>query len=462
MDLQPFLENFPAGLNIALKSGKSEFSFTTSDQILAFRRDQDGSSIAIFHNREVPAVPLFDELRTTLRKIGHWVHCRRELFVNLSRVRSVRRITKEEYLLITDTGFEFPLNSAYQAGVQNYFEIPTLAHVTPFSLPSYWKLRLSIKDIPIKSNILFMPEEKILANFGTSTGKVIVSTLIVNFLWQQALRIRAGMGNPVEGGNVRSLWYLIKPLLSRLGLLDGTNHYKTLSQKLAELVAHKIVSYRDFDLYEDGRWEIGQKNPHIILMAEKSAHFRFLQQMKEALSCSIISTSGMPKTITSEYFTTDLKTAVDGHHLKDRVVIISLVDYDPAGHLILDTFRNDLKVFGVKHPTPINLSNLKNYTAEEIKFMHFNLLEEDEIPGKILKDWMKKTGGINGKPLGMEVDVLMMDRPRVKKLVQKEARPWLKPISRLAQKRIEVFSYEDELHGLEPGFDLDFAWRRFE
>jgi hypothetical protein len=108
------------------------------------------------------------------------------------------------------------------------------------------------------------------------------------------------------------------------------------------------------------------------------------------------------------------------------MVVIALVDYDPHGWLLLDTFMDDLRTFGIKNPELINLSVPDNYDPRELEFQHYDLLREDEVPGKILRSWMKRTGGIEGNPWGMEVDVLMMNRLRVRQLFLKAAEPWMK------------------------------------
>lgn len=202
------------------------------------------------------------------------------------------------------------------------------------------------------------------------------------------------------------------------------------------MVSHKILSYREFSLLDDGKWAIGQVNPHLILMSEKTSHYFFLQQMRDVIGATIISTGGQPSTITGEYFTDELRKVIPKYWEKDRVAVLALVDYDPFGWALLETFVGDLRTFGFKHPTVINLSIPANYTAEELAMMHYDLAAAGDTPAPMLKRWMKATNGINGKPWGMEVDVLMMNRARVKDLILAQGKPWLKsPRGRKSRKK---------------------------
>ena len=332
-----------------------------------------------------------------------------------------------EYKLVSYCGKVFPLNPAYYESIRKYYGVKTLQHVRPMSLPQYWMMEMNIRSI--NKNIMYMTVPELFNEFSTeSSDTIVVSDLITNFLYQQVQYIRAGAESPIEGGNVRSLWYLIKPTLSRLGLIGGTNHYKTVSSKLAEMVEHKILSYGEFKLYEYGKWNVGLYNPHIIFLAEKDSHFQFLQQMQDYAGVTIISSSGQPSTMSCEYFCTAFKKKVPEYWLADRVVIINLLDYDPHGYLILDTFIENLRVFGIKHPTEIKLSIPENYTELEIEFQHINLKKEDDdnVGNTILKKWMKKTNGINDNAWGMEVDVMMLTRPKVRKLFLAAAESWFK------------------------------------
>lgn len=419
-----FLRGLESGPSIALVSGDETLFIPCSHILTLDRGPQDTASALLRDGRTLSAMKSFTALENDLAASDSWLRISRDTLANGARISKIIPLDQDDNLILFDNGASRPLSPAYRAQARSFLGLPSLTHVTPFSRPGYWMMKMGIREI--SEDIIYMTRDELVKCFGDSNGRVVVSDLLVNYLWQLVCRIRAGEPSPVEGGNVRSLWYMVKPTLNRVGALEGTNHYKTLSEKLGEMVSRKILSYSEFQLYEFQRWTLGLYNPHVILMAEKEAHYRFLQQMQDLAGVSIIATGGQPSTMTSEYFTTALRQAVTDSHKPESLVVIALVDYDPHGWLLLDTFMDDLRTFGLRRPALINLSVPASFDPRELEFQHYDLLQEDQVPGKILRSWMKRTNGIDGKPWGMEVDVLMMNRPRVQRLFLQAAKPWLK------------------------------------
>ena len=434
------------GFGIALRAGP-DVEYVSSADILAFR-SKAGKSLAVLPDREAETVRPLSRILQTLKKHGGWFPIGRGLVLNFHRLVRSAKSPAAGWLLTLENGAQFTLLPGYEKPVLRFLAVADLLRVSPISLQQQYLMKMGIKDL--EKNILFMTRDELIATFSTASGSaVVVSVLLANFLWQQIQYIRAGSPSPVDGGNVRSLWYLVKPVLSRIGSLDETDHYKTLSSELAEMAARRLISYREFGLIDDGKWSIGAYNPHVILMAEKEAHYRFLQQMQDYTGATILATGGQPATITSEYFTAALleklaqvsldtaarparrgKWAAGARMAQSRrtpppeVVILSLTDYDPYGWALLDTFAGDLKTFGLPKLRVINLSVPKNYRPEELEMMHYDLEKSGDTPPAMLRKWMKRTNGIDGKPWGMEVDVLMMDRNRVKTLILTEGKPF--------------------------------------
>ena len=191
----------------------------------------------------------FDTLKSMLLKNG-FIQIQRSAIANVQKLRTVSPLTKGDYLLtFTGQAAAIELNSAYTAEARKRLEVKTLDHVEPFDRPTYWLMKETIKYY--QKLIYLMTKEELLKNFSDSTGNPVISLLIANFLYQFALNIRAGESEPLEGGNVRSLWYMIKPAISKLGALEGSDHYKTLSEVMARLVTHKIVTYKEYGLTEE-------------------------------------------------------------------------------------------------------------------------------------------------------------------------------------------------------------------
>lgn len=415
-----------SGFGIALRAGPDVEYVNTAD-ILAFR-SKAGKSLAVLPDREAETVRPLSRILQTLKKHGGWFPIGRGLVINFHRLVRSAKSPAAGWMLTLENGAQFTLLPGYEKPVLKFLAVADLLQVSPISLHQQYLMKMGIKDL--EKNILFMTRDELIAAFSTASGSaVVVSVLLANFLWQQIQYIRAGSPSPVDGGNVRSLWYLVKPVLSRIGSLDETDHYKTLSSELAEMAARRLLSYREFGLIDDGKWSIGAYNPHVILMAEKEAHYRFLQQMQDYTGATILATGGQPATITSEYFTAALleklaQVSIDTAAPPPEVVILSLTDYDPYGWALLDTFAGDLETFGLPKIRVINLSVPKNYRPEELEMMHYDLEKSGDTPPAMLRKWMKRTNGIDGKPWGMEVDVLMMDRARVKTLILTEGKPF--------------------------------------
>jgi len=412
-----------AGFNIALRLG-TDIEYVDSSKVLAIRT-KAGKCFAVLSDREVQTLRSFSKLQAIFLKQAGWATIGRGYIVNINRLRrSEKPKSGGGWLLTFDNGKQLTLLAGYEKPVLEYLDVDDLLYVKPLSIPHYYLMKMGVKDLD--KDITTMTKEELLANFSTASGSsVVVSVLMVNFLWQLVTYIRAGQPSPVEGGNVRSLWYQVKPVLSLLGILEDTDHYKTLSEQLSEMVQAKICSYHEFGLIEEGKWNIGTYNPHVIIMAEKEAHYRmFLQSAQDLTGATIIATGGQPSTITSEYFTDALKAKLAASPDLPPPAVLALVDYDPFGWALLDTFLSDLKTFGIRDARIVNLSLPKNYKPEDLELRHYDLEKSGDTPVAMLRRWMKLTNGINGKPWGMEADVFMRDRVWLRDLLLREGKPF--------------------------------------
>jgi hypothetical protein len=285
-------------------------------------------------------------------------------------------------------------------------------------------MQMGVKDL--EKDILYMSKEELIKHFSTASGSgIVASVLIVNFLWQMILSIRAGNPSPVKGGNVRSLYYRLKPVLSRLGLIKDRDAYKILSDRLAEMVALKICSYREFGLIEPGDWSIGLYNPNIIIMAEKRAHYdMILRELQDVTGASIVATGGQPSTVASEYFAEALRAKLDTLPPATPVVILGIVDYDPYGTVLLGTFAGDMKTFGIPDVKVIPINLPSAFNPEEIEMLHYDIAEDGKTPPSMLRKWMKLTNGIDGKPWGMEAGYFIENHARTLEIVTREGKPF--------------------------------------
>lgn len=410
-----------AGAFLAL-AGPEGPVITRAGDIAHARREGNTAAVALLDGSILKSYDSFDTLKAMLLKNG-FIQIQRSAIANAQKIRTVSPLAKGDYLLIfAGQAAAIELNSAYTAEARKRLEVKTLDHVEPFDRPTYWLMKENIKYY--QKLIYLMTKEELLKNFSDSAGNPVISLLIANFLYQFALKIRAGEAEPLEGGNVRSLWYMIKPAISKLGALEGSDHYKTLSEVLARLVTHKIVTYKEYGLTEEENWIIGKTNPHVILLAEKRSHFKFIQGFNAQYGVSVLAAGGVPGMITMEFFTDALKKAITQSHLKE-IPIITLTDYDPAGDLIVSTFIDNLKTYNVPKTKFIRLVAPSVFTPEELEAYKYSLVGENEATPAMVRKWLKKTGGINGQPYGLETDALMITPSKVKALFYEKAKPYL-------------------------------------
>jgi len=429
-DLPRLLARLLPGEPIGIVLPDGAAGAVTADRLTLVKKGRGaGAIVRQIDGEEFPAAQDFAALTRRLVASGNWFKPHSDHLVNLDHLKRIQKVYSGRYDLALTGEAVAPLTSTYSADLKSRLPLDpldSLDHVVPFDRVAYWILKENLREF--EKPIHLMTREELIAAFGsTGAADVIVSELIGNFLWQFVNRIRAGLQAPLEGMNVRSLWYIVKPALSKVNALGGMDHYKTLSEKLADYVSKGMMRYREFGLAEEENWSIGDRRPEIIITAEKRAHFRFLQSLQKEYGVSIIALAGKPKTITSEYFTDALKPKVPGFWKKDRVLVIALIDYDPSGWIIGRTFLDDLRVFGIKKPRLIDLVTPANFTAEELEAYKYSLIKPDAGSSEgegmdagdatTLKKWMKKFHGVNGEPFGLETDALMITPEKVQSLI---------------------------------------------
>ena len=434
------------GFNLALRQGEA-VEYIDSDELFAIRQ-KAGKTCAVLPGREVQTLRSLNKLLPTLHKYGGWVEIGRGYFVNLYRLRRSERNKKGGgYLLTFADGSAFALLADYETPILDFLGEKSLIQVSPISLPQHYLMQMGVKDLD--KPILFMSKEELTKLFSTASGSgIVASVLIVNFLWQMILSIRDGNPSPVKGGNVRSLYYRLKPVLSRLGIIKDRDAYKILSDRLAEMVALKICSYREFGLIEPGDWSIGLYNPNVVIMAEKRAHYdMILRELQDATGASIVATGGQPSTISSEYFVEDLRKKLDTLPPETPVVILGIVDYDPFGSALLNTFAGDLKTFGIPDVKLIPLTVPANFAPEEVEMLHYDIAEDGKTPPSMLRKWMKLTNGIDGKSWGMEAGYFIENHPRTLELIIREGKPFFL-VQPPVPKRFweETFKHQEHLY----------------
>jgi hypothetical protein len=233
------------------------------------------------------------------------------------------------------------------------------------------------------------------------SSRIVLAKLFKSLIWQAHQQIQAGR-EPKIIGNIRTFWYrFAKVVLSRLSEEEHgkTNPYDVMLKAFTELVmVRRLLRYSDFD-FTDENWEnrrIGQKHPEIRVFTEKRGWIRFLREVHQTFSVSVLALGGAPSALTSEYTARDILAAM-GEDLP--VLLVGIVDFDPSGDLIANAFQRQLLACGLQSSEPELLIKPEHYTEAELRLFRFPLPKKQ--PTKT-RNWMRKTGGVLGGAFGLE------------------------------------------------------------
>ncbi len=278
-----------------------------------------------------------------------------------------------------------------------------------------------LKRIPTKKEILRREDIRgytkliykqnkswLIKNFGPGKKYPInVDKTIHNIIWQTRERIRKNQRKPFDA-LIRSMWYShIKPTLFRADSLAGNfDQYKQLSKMLVRLVRYAdAMRYKDMGFVDEN--ENSRKigiNHHVILFSEKEGHYPLLKRIAGETEITIIALGGEPSVLSSEYFVDEMKEK--GINIQQSFYLFSLVDYDPWGWIIRDSFIRNLKFYGVKNIKNIDLVFPDALSKEELKLAKFRI----DPKNKINRKWMRKSLGINKQFYGFEADAIPPER----------------------------------------------------
>lgn len=256
----------------------------------------------------------------------------------------------------------------------------------------------------------------LIKEFGPGKVYPINLTLATkNIVWQTRERIRKGEIEPIQG-IIRTFWYThIKPVFARTdSLVDDKTQYRVLHQVLVDLIRERdIMRYKDMGFLNNNAGTVKiDKNWHVMLIGEKHGKYAVLEKIAHQLNCTVMTLGGQPSLLSMEYLVDDYKEKdID---IRKSMYLIFVVDYDPAGWIIRDSVIRDLKFYGMKNIKAIDIIAPDILRPKELKLAKFPLPKGREV---INKNWMEKTGGINGQPYGFESDSVPFKRLR-KKIIE--------------------------------------------
>lgn len=283
----------------------------------------------------------------------------------------------------------------------------------------------TVRIAQVETNPLDMTDSDLRAVFGALPNSELMRGLIM----AEVDAIRGGAEREARR-TMRNFWYdHIKPVLSRAGRLgDKTKGGKDvdwpglLSKYLAELIRAGYTSYAELRIVDGSRQRraaaavvravadvqlVGGHYPWLILFTEKDTIWGEIETLASLYGVSAISGGGQP----AAACTADIVRQILDSEAYDSepLTLLSLTDFDPAGYSIAESQFTQLQETAgdrceVHHKrlglTPDQLTraerDAKAYTPKDDGFAA----------------WYAQTGGVDGRPLGLELDALPLSRLR--------------------------------------------------
>lgn len=316
--------------------------------------------------------------------------------------RAIVEAREESELVLRGTETRIPVSLAHSAKVRGLFEVKSLRYYTP-EHPEDRKLRaLGLSDFDRRELFSLDPTDKpaveafkkkwdikgfqktrMLSLFRqVETNEIDKKRVIKNIIYQMFRWIKKGI-EPPSDGNIRSLWYRIKSVLSQnsdvLAPGDVDTFYNTLQEMIEDM---NLFRYKDFgfmDMNEPYRG-IGATRPEIVLASEKIGHFFFIKKLALDAGVSFICMKGEPAAISLEYFADDLKAACGD---KEKTVFC-ISDLNPAGYSIERNLVGGLQKNGHQVGRVVKLVDPTIFSDEEVSLIRTPVVTF-EVKGETVK-----------------------------------------------------------------------------
>jgi len=265
------------------------------------------------------------------------------------------------------------------------------------------------------------------------------SEIVRSLLMAEIDAIRAG--DDRETRTMRNLWYsLIKPALSRAGLLNKTTRggrpvdwARYLSRYLAELVRAGATTYEELRIVDGSRQRttartvtksiadvalVGAHFPWVILFTEKDTIWFEVARLASLYGVSAISGGGEPSNACTENTIRAIARSESFQEAQpESLILLALTDYDPWGYTIAGAQYTQI----LEAAQGLDASERGKLAQVQTRRVGLEpeQLEPDELAQNVyepkpsgLADWYAETGGVNGEPLGLELDALPLSRLR--------------------------------------------------
>jgi hypothetical protein len=192
---------------------------------------------------------------------------------------------------------------------------------------------------------------------------------------------------------IRTYWYMyVKPTLSRCNALsDNTdNQYRQLVGVIVDLVRkYDLMRYRDIGFRDENESHrrLGH-NDTVIVFAEKIGHLAFLFDIADRYRVNVLAFGGKPSVMMCEYFVDELRQ--QGTDLRRSFYIFSLVDFDPHGFIVRDSFLKNLRFYGIKNMTVIDLIHPDMLTPRETRMSRFSIPRHRKQDLELNAEWWER------------------------------------------------------------------------
>lgn len=275
-------------------------------------------------------------------------------------------------------------------------------------------------------------------------GWAVVMRSILMYEIERCDAVRAG-GQTIEARTLRGLWYrLIKPSLERLGALEKTFYDETrvsnpkdlhrvpewaglMSKYLAELVRLGRTTYARLGIIDGSRPKrqpagqtlplenvsiLGVHHPGILLFTEKDTIYTIVESIARIYGIGVLSGSGKPSFAATENLISDMVNHA-GFATGSNIHILTLTDYDPSGYIIAEAVVQQVSEVAANFGPKVG----------DVVYSRLGLTP-DQLPADErarnaytpaasgLEKWFEETGGVDGQPLGLELDALPLSEIR--------------------------------------------------
>ena len=283
------------------------------------------------------------------------------------------------------------------------------------------------------------PLEMTNAELRATFGHMPMSGVMRAILLAEVEAIRNGKEQ--ETRTMRNLWYdVVKPVLSRAGILNKKTRggkdvpwSDKLSIYLAEMVREGKTTYEELLIVDGSRQRqvsvaitrtvanvqlVGAHFPWVILFSEKDTIWGEIQTIAELYGVSAISGGGEPSNACTENTVREIvRSAAYRREQPEKIMILALTDYDPAGYNIAQAQFNQVSE-AANGLDSAALLRLQTVTHTRLGILSEQLTPEErqakayEPKDDGLDKWFAQTGGVDGQPLGLELDALPLSRLR--------------------------------------------------